>query len=96
MFLFSAEFSQGTVKLPAAVDSEDFWNIEPSCGSGARPGCVHIHRDKCEDKRIVLSELLLSYLLPYFLLVCNVALRYGNMALGVVMLTMTTVNSHQS
>ena len=54
MFLFNAEFSQGTVKLPAAVDYEDFWNIEPA-ESGARPGCVHIHRDKCEDKRIVLS-----------------------------------------
>ena len=60
MFLFNTEFSQGTVKLPAAADYEDFWNIEPSCGSGARPGCVHIHRDKCEDKRIVLSGQLYS------------------------------------
>ena len=77
MFLFNTEFSQGTVKLPAAVDYEDFWNIEPSCGSGARPDCVHIHRDKCEDKRIVLSGQLY---LHHFLLVSRVALRYGNMA----------------
>ena len=78
MFLFNTEFSQGTVKLPAAAAYEDFWNIEPS-GVQSRPDCVHIHRDKCEDKTQVLSGQLELYL-HHFLLVSRVALRYGNMA----------------
>ena len=52
MFLFNAEFSQGTVKLPAAVDYEDFWNIEPSRGELDLAACIFIETNvKIRERR---------------------------------------------
>ena len=57
---------------------------------------MHIHRDKCEDKRGEERRIVPSgqLYLHHFLLVSRVALRYGNMAPGSpVMLTITTEQS---